>query len=58
MGMAVADVTHFKLGSLFMHPFPTCCTMITYFFKQGRYSYRSKHFTVNTYDCVSSNWLK
>jgi len=42
MGMAVADVTHFKLGSLYMHPFPTCCTMITYFFKQGRYSYRSK----------------
>jgi len=42
MGMAVADVTNLKLGSLFMHPFPRFYTMITYFFKQGRYSYRSK----------------
>ena len=29
--MVVEDggVTNFKLGSLLMHPFPTCCTRIT-----------------------------
>jgi len=29
--------------SLFMHPFPTCCTRITHIFKQGRYSYQVMH---------------
>jgi len=41
MVMEDNGVTHFKLGSLFMHPFPTCCTRITNIFKQGGYSYRS-----------------
>jgi len=41
--MAMEDVvaTNFKLGSLFMHAFLTCCTRITNSFKHGRYSNRS-----------------
>jgi len=37
-------VTHLKLGSLFMHHVPTCCTSITNLFKHGRYSYQSNAF--------------
>jgi len=29
MVMEDGGVANFKLGSLFMHPFPTCCTRIT-----------------------------
>jgi len=36
--------THFKLGSLFMHPFSTWCTRITISFKHCRYSNRSNAF--------------
>ena len=42
--MGDGGVTHFKLGSLCMHPFPTCCTRITNMFKHGRYSNRSNVF--------------
>jgi len=41
MVVAGGGVTNFKLGSLFIHPFPTCCTN---FFKHGRYSYRINAF--------------
>jgi len=44
MVMKDGVVTYFKLGSLFMHPFPTCFTRITKLFKQGWYSYRSNKF--------------
>jgi len=37
-------VTHFKLGSLLMHPVPTCCRRIMGIFKQGQYSYRCNAF--------------
>jgi len=38
MVMENGGVTNFKLGSLFMHPVPTCCTRITNIFKHGWYS--------------------
>jgi len=34
----------FKLGSLFLHPFPTCCTRITLIFKHDRHSNWSNAF--------------
>jgi len=42
--MKEGGVTNFKLGSLVMHPVPTCCTRITNMFNHGRYSYRSNAF--------------
>jgi len=44
MAMEDGGATIFKLGSLFMHPFSTCCTMITNSFKHGRYSNQSSAF--------------
>jgi len=44
MVMEDGGVTHFKLLSVLMQPFPTCCTRITNIFKQGRYSYWSNAF--------------
>jgi len=41
MVMEDGGATHFKLGSVFMHPVSTCCTRITDKFKHGRYSNRS-----------------
>jgi len=41
MVMEDSGVINFKLGSLFMRPFPTSCTWITNIPKHGRYSYRS-----------------
>jgi len=44
--MVIEDgsATNFKLGSLFMHPFSTCCTRITTIFKHCRYSNQSNAF--------------
>ena len=33
--MEDGGVTNFKLGSLFMHPFSTCCMRITNIFKHA-----------------------
>jgi len=44
MVMKDGGATNFKLGSLFMHPFSTCCTRITNIFKHGRYSNWSNAF--------------
>jgi len=41
MAMEDGGTTNFKLGSLFMHPFSTCCTRITNIFKHSWYSNRS-----------------
>jgi len=39
MDMENGGVTQFKLGSLFIHPVPMCCTRITNIFKHSRYYY-------------------
>jgi len=44
MAMEDGDATHFKLGSLCMQPFSTCCTRITNSLKYCRYSNRSNAF--------------
>jgi len=47
MVMEDGGVTHFRLGSFFMYPVPTCCTRITNIFKHARYSSQSYAF-INT----------
>ena len=58
--MEDGGATHFKLGSLFMLPFSSCCTRITNSFKHGRYSNRSNAFIQHgRFDLrMENSWLR